>query len=150
LAAIGGFDPRFRTAGDDVDVCWRLQARGGRIGFHTGAMDWHHRRNSLAMYWRQQKGYGKAEALLEQKWPERFNPAGHLAWAGRLYGKGITLTLPFGRPRVYGGVWGSAAYQSLYQPAPLSLTDLFAPFVRPIKLVEFVKASQSLRLIRLG
>src|SRR5439155_18852893 len=24
LAAIGGFDPRFRTAGDDVDVCWRL------------------------------------------------------------------------------------------------------------------------------
>ena len=25
LQAIGGFDPQFRTAGDDVDVCWRLQ-----------------------------------------------------------------------------------------------------------------------------
>ena len=24
LQAIGGFDPQFRTAGDDVDVCWRL------------------------------------------------------------------------------------------------------------------------------
>ncbi len=24
LEAVGGFDPRFRTAGDDVDVCWRL------------------------------------------------------------------------------------------------------------------------------
>src|SRR5207245_3889009 len=28
LRAIGGFDPRFRTAGDDVDVCWQLQQRG--------------------------------------------------------------------------------------------------------------------------
>ncbi len=24
LQSIGGFDPRYRTAGDDVDVCWRL------------------------------------------------------------------------------------------------------------------------------
>jgi GT2 family glycosyltransferase len=124
LAAIGGFDPRYRAAGDDVDVCWRLQARGGKIGFHAGAMDWHHRRNSLAMYWRQQKGYGKAEALLEEKWPERYGAAGHLAWAGRLYGRGITRGIPFGRSHVYGGVWGSAAYQSLYQPAPLTLACL--------------------------
>jgi O-antigen biosynthesis protein len=56
LEAIDGFDPRYRAAGDDVDLCWRLQERGGRIGFHAGGMDWHHRRNSLAMYWRQQKG----------------------------------------------------------------------------------------------
>ena len=28
LKAVGGFDPRFRTAGDDVDVCWRLLERG--------------------------------------------------------------------------------------------------------------------------
>ena len=124
LAEIAGFDPRYRTAGDDVDLCWRLQQRGGRIGFHAGAMDWHHRRNSLSMYWRQQKGYGKAEALLEAKWPERYNPAGHLAWGGRLYGRGFTLPLPSGRSRIYGGVWGSAAYQSLYEAAPLTLLAL--------------------------
>ncbi|WP_418317903.1 glycosyltransferase [Piscinibacter sakaiensis] len=124
LAAIDGFDVRYRTAGDDVDICWRLQQAGGRIGFHAGAMDWHHRRNSLVMYWRQQKGYGKAEALLEQKWPERYNAAGHLAWRGQLYGRGFTLPIPSGRSRVYGGVWGSAAYQSLYQPAPLTLLQL--------------------------
>jgi len=124
LEAIGGFDPRYRAAGDDVDLCWRLQERGGKIGFHAGAMDWHHRRNSLAMYWRQQQGYGKAEALLEEKWPERYNPAGHLAWAGQLYGRGLTLTLPLGRSRIYGGVWGSAAYQSLYQPSPVTLLSL--------------------------
>ncbi len=124
LAAIDGFDPRYRAAGDDVDLCWRLQQRGGKIGFHAGAMDWHHRRNSLKMYWNQQKGYGKAEALLEEKWPERYNASGHLSWGGRLYGRGFTLPLPSGRSRIYGGVWGSAAYQSLYEPAPLTLLAL--------------------------
>jgi GT2 family glycosyltransferase len=124
LAAIDGFDVRYRAAGDDVDLCWRLQERGGKIGFHAGAMDWHHRRNSLAMFWNQQKGYGKAEALLEQKWPERYNALGHLSWGGQLYGRGFTLPLPAGRASVYGGVWGSAAYQSLYAPAPATLLAL--------------------------
>ncbi len=124
LAAIDGFDARYRAAGDDVDLCWRLQERGGKIGFHAGAMVWHHRRNSLKMYWNQQKGYGKAEALLEEKWPERYNPMGHLAWGGRLYGRGFTLPIPFGRSRVYGGVWGSAAYQALYEPGSVTLLSL--------------------------
>ena len=34
-------------------------------------------------------GYGKAEALLEEKWPERYNALGHLEWTGRLYGRGF-------------------------------------------------------------
>jgi GT2 family glycosyltransferase len=124
LAEIGGFDPRYRAAGDDVDLCWRLMDRGGTIGFHAGAMNWHHRRNSLKMYWRQQKGYGKAEALLEEKWPERYNAAGHLSWGGRLYGRGLTLPLRTGKHHVYGGVWGTAAYQSLYEPRSASLLSL--------------------------
>src|SRR5687767_14090954 len=33
LEDIGGFDPAFTRAGDDVDVCWRLQERGLKIGF---------------------------------------------------------------------------------------------------------------------
>jgi GT2 family glycosyltransferase len=142
LAAIDGFDVRYRAAGDDVDLCWRLQERGGAIGFHAGAMDWHHRRNSLRMYWRQQKGYGKAEALLEEKWPERYNPVGHLAWVGRLYGRGFTLPIPAGRSRIYGGVWGSAAYQSLYEPAPVTL--LMLPVMPEWYLVILVLAVLSL------
>jgi len=117
LAAIDGFDARYRAAGDDVDVCWRLQHNGGRLGFHAGAMDWHHRRNSLQMYWKQQQGYGKAEALLEEKWPEKYNAAGHFSWSGRLYGKGLTEALHFRGSRVYSGPFGSALFQSIYQPA---------------------------------
>src|SRR5439155_1386610 len=84
LDAVGGFDPRFRTAGDDVDVCWRLQDRGWTLGFHPAAMVWHHRRNSVRAYWRQQIGYGRAEAMLERKWPEKYNDVGHVRWRGTL------------------------------------------------------------------
>lgn len=114
LQAIGGFDPVYRAAGDDVDLCWRLQERGGAIGFSASAVVWHHRRNSVRMYWKQQRGYGKAEALLERKWPQRYNAAGHLAWEGRLYGQGWTRSLATLGGRVYGGIWGSAPFQSLY------------------------------------
>src|SRR5262249_44341962 len=115
---------RFRTAGDDVDLCWRLSDSGARIGFHGGAVVWHHRRNSVRAYWKQQRGYGRAEALLERKWPEKYNGAGHLAWAGRLYGQGLTTALQRATGRIYQGRAGSALFQSLYQPAPGLLASL--------------------------
>ena len=124
LEAVGGFDPRYRAAGDDVDLCWRIQDQVGPIGFHAAAMVWHHRRNSMSMYWKQQQGYGKAEALLEEKWPERYNVFGHTSWGGRLYGKGLTLNLGALRSGIYQGVWGSAPFQSLYQSAPTTLSSL--------------------------
>jgi GT2 family glycosyltransferase len=115
LEAIGGFDARFRTAGDDVDVCWRLREEGWTLGFSPAAVVWHHRRNSLRAFWRQQVGYGKAEALLEAKWPEKYNAAGHPAWNGRLYGRAFAYLLSR-RGRIYHGTWGAAPFQSLYQP----------------------------------
>jgi GT2 family glycosyltransferase len=117
LREIGGFDPRFRTAGDDVDVCWRIQERGWRIGYHPGALVWHHRRPSMRAYLRQQLGYGRAEARLEDKWPAKYNVVGHVSWQGRIYGRGAAQ--PLLRPqRVYHGLWGEAPYQSLYERAP--------------------------------
>ncbi|MEO8619498.1 MAG: glycosyltransferase [bacterium] len=121
LEAIGGFDPQFRTAGDDVDVCWRLQARGWRLGFNPAAVVWHHRRNAFSRYWRQQTGYGEAEAMLERKWPEKYNTLGHLRWEGRLYARGVTPLLPFQRSRIYHGSGGFAPFQSVYQPGPTLL-----------------------------
>ena len=117
LMAIGGFDPTYRTAGDDVDTCWRIQASGRTIGFHPSALVWHRRRNSFKAYWKQQKGYGKAEALLEAKWPEKYNSLGHLTWEGRIYGNGFTLPLKLKKDRIFHGTWGNALFQSVYQPA---------------------------------
>jgi GT2 family glycosyltransferase len=118
LDAIGGFDEQFRIAGDDVDVCWRLQQSGGTIGFSPAAVVWHHRRNSIGGYLRQQRNYGRAEALLERKWPERYNALGHAHWSGRVYGNGIAHALARRRGRIYHGLWGSAPFQSVYHPAP--------------------------------
>ena len=123
LEAVEGFDPRYRAAGDDVDLCWRIQDQVGEIGFNAAAMVWHHRRNSMQMYWKQQQGYGKAEALLEEKWPEKYNTLGHTSWGGRLYGKGLTLNLGALRSRIYQGVWGSAPFQSMYQSVPTTLSS---------------------------
>jgi GT2 family glycosyltransferase len=123
LLALGGFDEQFRVAGDDVDLCWRVQAEGWTIGFAPAAMVWHHRRPSVRAYWRQQLGYARAEALLARKWPEKYNLAGHAAWAGRAYGKGAAVPLLASR-RIYGGTWGSAPFQSIYEPAPDVLRSL--------------------------
>lgn len=118
LRQIGGFDSQFRTAGDDVDVCWRLQDRGWRIGYAPAAVVWHHRRGTVAGYLRQQRGYGRAEAMLERKWPARYSAGGHVTWRGRIYGDAVPrhLTGPL-RWRIYHGVWGTAPFQSLYEPA---------------------------------
>src|SRR5260370_247436 len=124
LEAAGGFDTRFRVAGDDVDICWRLQQEGWRLGFSAAAMVWHHRRGSVRRYWKQQVGYGAAEALLERKWPEKYNAVGHLTWQGRLYGKGLTQTLGWWERRIYHGTWGRAPFQSVYSPTEEGLLSL--------------------------
>jgi hypothetical protein len=85
---------------------------------------WHHRRDSVGGYWRQQLGYGKAEALLERKWPAKYNALGHIPWSGRVYGKEHTQALGLNHGRIYQGVWGTAPFQSLYEPAPGVLGSL--------------------------
>jgi GT2 family glycosyltransferase len=116
LKEIGGFDPQFRAAGDDVDVCWRLLDHGLRIGFSPGAVVCHRRRASVSGYLRQQRAYGKAEALLERKHPDKYSATGHVDWAGQLYGNGAAQHRGGWRWRVYYGGWGTAFYQSIYGP----------------------------------
>ena len=124
LLAIGGFDPQFRIAGDDVDVCWRIQEQGWTLGFCPAAVVWHHRRNSVKAYLKQQRNYGRAEAMLERKWPQKYNAIGHLTWSGRLYGKGYLHLLPIRRRRIYHGQWGSALFQSVYDASPSLISTL--------------------------
>ncbi|MSO89180.1 MAG: glycosyltransferase [Rhodospirillaceae bacterium] len=119
LDRLGGFDPIFRAAGDDVDICWRVQNAGYVIGFSPAAVVWHFRRNTLSGYIGQQRGYGKAEAMVYKKHPQRFNAFGQASWAGRIYGDMFSAITP-GKPAIYGGIFGSAPFQSLYErPTPL-------------------------------
>ena len=112
LLAVGGFLPALTTAGDDVDLCWRLLDGGGAVGFSAAAQVHHERRGTVRGYLRQQRGYGRAERMISGRHPHRFNRWGHATWASSLYGG--RLSLPRLLPRVVGhGPGGSAAYQPI-------------------------------------
>jgi GT2 family glycosyltransferase len=112
LLAVGGFNPIYLRAGDDVDICWRLQARGWKIGFAPAALVWHRHRSTLRAYWKQQVGYGEGESWLKPHHPDQFQGL-HIGWRGQIYGP-----LPFhralSRQRINSGTWGTAPFPSVY------------------------------------
>ncbi len=112
LIELGGFDPVFERAGDDVDLCWRLLDRGGTIGFHPAAVVWHHPRSTTRAYLRQQWGYGRSEALVQARHPERFTALGRARWKGTIY---RSATPRLGRQSIYQGIFGVAPFQSVYR-----------------------------------
>ncbi|MGH3089713.1 MAG: glycosyltransferase [Rubrobacteraceae bacterium] len=112
LGEVSGFDPVYRAAGDDADVCWKLQDRGYDIRFHPSALVWHRHRSTVRGYWKQQSGYGRAEALVARSHPDKFNSLGHAIWRGVIYAP--TSFLPR-RYRIYYGYLGDAAYQRIYR-----------------------------------
>ena len=111
LQGIGGFDPSYTTAGDDVDVCWRLLDRGGQIAFSPAAQVHHHRRDSVRGYLRQQRGYGRAERMLAGQHRHRFNRWGAARWSGFVYG-GPRILPRLLAPIVYHGPMGVAPFQT--------------------------------------
>jgi glycosyltransferase involved in cell wall biosynthesis len=112
LEELGGFDPIYMVAGDDVDFCWRVLDRDWEIAFHPAALVWHHPRSAITAYLRQQSGYGASEALVQARHPDRFSMVGSARWRGRIYS-----AAPFRawRERIYRGLYGAAPYQSVYR-----------------------------------
>lgn len=124
LIELGGFDPQFRQAGDDVDVCWRLIDAGKKIGYAPGAMVWHHRRSSVRAYVKQQQGYGRSEAMVHFKHPRRFDALGKSNWKGVIYGDGA-VGLPVLPPLIYHGPLGAAPFQTIYRQNQYGLSAWF-------------------------
>jgi glycosyltransferase involved in cell wall biosynthesis len=114
LIELGGFDEQFRVAGDDVDVCWRLLDAALEIGYAPAALVWHHRRGTVGAYFRQQRGYGRSEAMLQFKHPHRFTAVGAARWRGVIYGDGA-VGLPVSDPPVYYGRFGTGPFQIIYR-----------------------------------
>ena len=110
---IGGFDPEYHKAGDDVDFCWRLQQSGCVIAFSPTAIVWHHRRFTLRAFLKQQEGYGEAESLLRFKHLIFFGPTGTAKWRGQIYGA-PRFSWFIDRPVIYHGVFGEGFFQSMY------------------------------------
>lgn len=122
LLDLGGFNPIFGCAADDVDVCWRFQAVGAEIAFSPAALVWHHHRSSVRAYWKQQFNYGKSEAWLTRRHPEKFVD-GRARWSGRIYSP-LPWVLPIGERRINAGVWGMAPFPSVYRAGGAGLAFL--------------------------
>jgi hypothetical protein len=140
LLALGGFDPQFSAAGDDVDICWRMLDAGQSLGFCPAAFVWHFRRATIKAYYGQQRGYGKAEAMLFLKYPERFNALGQIRWRGTI--PGLARTVPGGGVRV--GWTRRARELQQVSDAPLSV-----PKVLPLT-AEWNAASLIVLVLSLG
>jgi O-antigen biosynthesis protein len=108
LLKVGGFDPMFTTAGDDVDLSWRLAASHETLAYAPGAVVIHERRATLAAYLRQQRGYGAGEGLLLRKYPLR------IADQDGIYAGPSWIGSIFGGARVYYGAFGRGLFQSVY------------------------------------
>jgi GT2 family glycosyltransferase len=106
LQSLGGFDPVFTAAGDDVDISWRLLKSGATLAYAPGAVVVHDRRGSVGGYLAQQVGYGEGEALLARKYPERRD--------SRIYAYNGWQVRWFGLPRIYYGAIGRGLFQSVY------------------------------------
>ena len=69
---LGGFDERLRY-GEDVDLLWRLRARGG-ISYYSGIDGARHLpRRTLGAFLRQRHAYGSSAAPLAKRHPGRLN-----------------------------------------------------------------------------
>ena len=115
---VGGFDPEYHKAGDDVDFCWRIQQTGWVIAFSPTAIVWHYRRFTLRAFLKQQDGYGEAESLLRFKHLVFFGPTGTAKWRGQIYGT-PRFSWFLNRPAIYHGIFGEGFFQSIY-PTPQS------------------------------
>ncbi|MEM6601525.1 MAG: glycosyltransferase [Verrucomicrobiota bacterium] len=124
LQQLGGFNPVYRKAGDDVDVCWKLLDLGYEIAFSPSAVVWHHRRFTVSTYFSQQSGYGEAEALLRFQHTSRFDTMGNSRWQGKIYG-GLSTDTLFYRPMIYRGLFATGAFQSMYTQSAGSWIALF-------------------------
>lgn len=143
---IGGFDPIFHTAGDDVDFCWRLRDAGYTLGFCGASFVWHHRRATIKQYLRQQIGYGHAEALLFKKHPHRFGENG-IRWEGCVY-QGGALAMRAG-DFIYAGPTGEADYQSLSQNFVQPIRELHPKFSTTFSRLALQVLSSMQRSLRL-
>ena len=142
LLEVGGFNPIYTSAGDDVDVCWKILDRGWEIAFSPAAQVRHHRRDTARAYLKQQRGYGRAEALLAPHHPHRFNRLGQARWAGFVYGGPRFLARIF-RPVVYHGVLGSAPYQSVTRRTSERVRDFGVALVPLLFLTVLLGAGLS-------
>jgi glycosyltransferase involved in cell wall biosynthesis len=121
---LGGFDERFAHGGDEVDLCWRAQLNGYRLGYVSDMILQYRHRNRGRDLFRQFRSYGRAEPLLYRCYREHGMPRPGTGEVVRRWGRVVVFA---GRKdRIVRGKWlveagvslgrieGALTHRSLY------------------------------------
>jgi GT2 family glycosyltransferase len=115
IDGVGGWNPRYDTAGEDIDVCWRALHAGFRIGFVPEAVVHYRHRSEMRDVRAQQIRYGRAAARLHRDYRRLGLRRGPLSGPARVWGKvAVSAPLAIVRPEyrtivhiALGYGWGS-------------------------------------------
>jgi glycosyltransferase involved in cell wall biosynthesis len=126
LRELGGFDERYRSGGDDVELFWRLQLAGHEVCFVPDAVVAYQERPKLRQVARQFYRYGLQDPHLHRNFRSAGMPPGRVAAAVRAWGH-LLLLAPWywwspGRRRQWvrstgrrvGRIVGSVRYRTVY------------------------------------
>jgi glycosyltransferase involved in cell wall biosynthesis len=105
LAAIGGWREDYRTGYEDVELCWRAQLRGYRLGFAPEAVMAYRYRPSLRAFARQSYGYGRMTPRLYREFRQHGMPRSDLRTALGAWKWAVLHLLDVPRSPVQRGVW---------------------------------------------
>ncbi|MHC5261867.1 mycofactocin biosynthesis glycosyltransferase MftF [Streptomyces sp. UC4497] len=83
LTKADGFDAGMRV-GEDVDLCWRLTAGGGRIRYEPAVQAAHEHRVELADWFHRKAVYGTGAHPLARRHPDNIAPAILAPWSAAL------------------------------------------------------------------
>ncbi len=101
---------------------WRIQEAGYIVRFTPAAYVFHHRRDKIKTYIKQQYNYGISEAFVRQRHAQRFNGFSAI-WKGLIYNtynnSANNLVSLFKKPIIYFG-W----FPEIYRPNPSYIFEL--------------------------
>lgn len=106
LREVGGFDAGLRV-GEDVDLCWRLDAAGWRCRYEPAVTVEHAPRSTWGGWWRQRVTYGSSAAPLAERHPGALAPLRMSGWSLAAWLLATVGPLRLGRLRL-GPLAGSA------------------------------------------
>lgn len=111
IDSIGGWNPRYDTAGEDLDMCWRALHAGFRIGFTPDAVVHYRHRSEMRAVRHQQANYGRAAAKLHRDYRPLGLPRGPLTGIARTWGKAALLApMALVRPELRPTAHAAAGY----------------------------------------
>lgn len=111
IRSIGGFDEGLRF-GEDVDLCWRLDAVGGVLRYEPAVVVEHAPRRSWPELVRQRVGYGSSAAPLARRHPGALAPLRMSGWSVATWVLGLA-----GHP-VLGAAIGAGSATALVRKLP--------------------------------